>query len=75
MSDDDGDYEDGAYSDELDPAVFDDFVSQRAIAFVYLARFAEGAKDQTAKELTFTMMRKLSMSIRTPSTAELKVVD
>lgn len=75
MSDDDGEYEDGAYSDELDPTVFDDFVSQRAIAFVYLARFAEAAKDQTAKELTFTMMRKLSMSIKTPSTADLRSID
>jgi hypothetical protein len=73
--DDDGEYEDDAYTEEFDPTVFEDFVSQRAIAFVYLARFAEGAKDQTAKELTFTMMRKLSMSIRTPSTADLKVVD
>ena len=73
--DDDGDCEDGAYTEDFDPTVFDDFVSQRAIAFVYLARFAEGSKDQTAKELTFTMMRKLSMSIKTPSTADLKVVD
>jgi len=73
--DDDDDHEDSAYVDDFDPSVFDDFVSQRAVAFVYLARFAESAKDQTAKDLTFTMMRKLSMSIRTPSTADLKVVD
>jgi hypothetical protein len=73
MSDDDD--EDGAVVDDFDPSVFEDVVAQRAIAFVYLARFAEYAKDQTAKDLTFTMMRKISMSIKTPSTADLKLVD
>jgi hypothetical protein len=73
MSDDDND--DEVYLEEFDPSVFDDVVSQRAVAFVYLARFAEYAKDQTARELTFTMMRKINMSIKTPSTADLKVVD
>lgn len=71
MSDDDDD----AIVDDFDPSIFEDIVAQRAIAFVYLARFAEFAKDQTARELTFTMMRKISMSIKTPSTADLKVVE
>jgi hypothetical protein len=80
MSDDDDD--DGVYDDvamldlnDLDPAAFEDFVAQRAIAFCYLVRVSDTTKDQTAKELTFTMMRKVNMSIRTPSTADLKVVD
>ena len=73
MSNDNDD--DDAILDDFDPSVFEDIVAQRAIAFVYLARFAEFAKDQTARDLTFTMMRKISMSIRTPSTAELKVVE
>jgi hypothetical protein len=71
MSDDDDD----AIVDDFDPSIFEDVVAQRAIAFVYLARFAEFAKDQTARELTFTMMRKINMSIKTPSTADLKVVE
>lgn len=72
MSDDD---DDDAIVDDFDPSIFEDVVAQRAIAFVYLARFAEFAKDQTARELTFTMMRKINMSIKTPSTADLKVVE
>jgi len=72
MSDDDDDI---LVYDDISPDQFEDVVAQRAVAFVILARFAETAADQTAKELTFTMMRKISMSIRTPSTADLKVVD
>ena len=58
-----------------DMPIFEDPVAQRAYAFVHLAKFAEACEDQTTKDLTFTMMRKLSMSIKTPSTAELKVVE
>lgn len=72
MSDDDDAVTD---LDDFDPSIFEDVVAQRAVAFVYLARFAEIAQDQTAKELTYTMMRKVSMSIRTPGTAELKAFD
>ena len=77
MSGDEDDGDDDAVLDinDLDPAAFEDFVAQRAIAFCYLVRVSELARDQTAKELTFTMMRKVNMSIRTPSTADLKVVD
>lgn len=75
MSDDD-DMDDAALDlNDLDPTVFEDFVAQRAIAFCYLVRASEMARDQTAKELTFTMMRKVNMSIRTPSTADLKSID
>jgi hypothetical protein len=55
--------------------IFDDPVSQRAYAFVHLARFAEGAKDDVARDLTYTMMRKVCASIKTNSTADLKVID
>jgi hypothetical protein len=78
MSDDDDGIDDGATMldlNDLDPTAFEDFVAQRAIAFCYLVRVSDMISDQTAKELTFTMMRKVSMSIRTPSTADLKVVD
>lgn len=67
MSDDDD------FMEDTDPSSFEDYVAQRAAAFVLLARFADAAQDGTAKELTFTMMRKVSASIRTPSTAEVTV--
>ena len=66
--------EDDFPGEDLDPTAFEDPYAQRAIAFVALARFADTAVDQTAKDLTFTMMRKLSMSLRTPSTADLKII-
>jgi hypothetical protein len=78
MSDDDDGIDDSSTVldlNDLDHTVFEDFVAQRAIAFCYLVRVADTTADQTAKELTFTMMRKVSMSIRTPSTADLKVMD
>lgn len=79
MSDDDDDGIDDDLTifdiNDLDPGAFEDFVAQRAIAFCYLVRVSDMTKDQTAKELTFTMMRKVNMSIRTPSTADLKIVD
>jgi hypothetical protein len=73
MSEDDND--DNVISlDECDPENFIDPVAQRALAFVALARFAECVKDEKTKDLTFSMMRKITMSIKTPSTAELKVI-
>jgi hypothetical protein len=78
MSDDDDGMDDSSTMldlSDLDPTAFEDFVAQRAIAFCYLVRVSDMTNDQTAKELTFTMMRKVNMSIRTPSTADLKVVD
>lgn len=71
-SDDDGDLE---FMDDLDPGIFEDYIAQRAVAFCFLVRAAETAQDQTVKDLTFTMMRKVSMSIKTPSTADLKSID
>ena len=63
------------FLDDADPSVFIDPVAQRALAFVTLARFTEVAEDEKTKELTFSMMRKITMSIRTPSTAELKIIE
>lgn len=75
MSDDDDDGDDAVFDiNDLDPAAFEDFVAQRAIAFCYLVRVSDMTKDQTARDLTFTMMRKVSMSIRTPSTADIKIM-
>ena len=58
-----------------DLPLFDDPVSQRAYAFVHLAKFAENSTDDTARDLTYTMMRKVCASIRATSTADLKVID
>ena len=55
--------------------IFDDPVSQRAYAFVHLAKFAESSSDDTARDLTYTMMRKVCASIKTNSTADLKVIE
>jgi hypothetical protein len=63
------------YLDDADLSVFIDPVAQRVLAFVALARFAETAEDKNTRELTFSMMRKVTMSIRTPSTAELKSIE
>ena len=60
--------------DELDVAGFNDAIAQRVVAFVLLARFAEKVSDGTVQEITLSMMRKVVMSIKTPSTADLKVV-
>jgi hypothetical protein len=57
--------------EDIEVASFEDCYAQRAIAFCHLARFAEEATNETARDLTFTMMRKLSNSIKSPSTAEL----
>ena len=62
--------DDDDFIEDADPSSFEDYVAQRAAAFVLLARFADSANDGTAKELTFTMMRKVSASIKTPSTAD-----
>jgi hypothetical protein len=59
---------------EDDGAIFEDPVSQRAYAFVHLARYVEESTDDTARELTYSMMRKLCASIKTASTADLKVI-
>lgn len=74
MNDNDDD-DNVSYLDDADPSVFIDLVAQRALAFVVLARFTETAEDEKTKELTFSMMRKLTMSIKTPSTADLKAIE
>jgi len=55
--------------------IFDDAVSQRAYAFVHVAKFAEACEDTTVRDLTYTMMRKICSSIKTTSTAEVRVID
>lgn len=66
--DDDSDYE---YSD---PSSFEDYIAQRACAFVIVAKFADSVTDPDVKEITMTMLRKINSSIKTPSTAELKQI-
>jgi len=71
MSEDD---DNASLLDDLDVADFSDAIAQRVVAFVLLARFSETVSDGTVQEITLSMMRKVVMSIKTPSTAELKVV-
>jgi hypothetical protein len=61
--------------DDIDPSSYEDPIAQRAAAFVLLAVCADKLANETARDLTFTMMRKLSATIRTPSTAELKTFE
>jgi hypothetical protein len=60
---------------EYDDTVFDDPVAQRCYAFVHLAKYAETSSDPTARDLTYTMMRKVCSSIKATSTADLRVID
>lgn len=71
MSDNDN----GDTDDLADPFYYDDSVSQRAMAFYYVAKLSETVKDKAVKELCLTMLRKLNGSIRAPSTAELRAID
>ena len=54
---------------------FDDPVSQRAYAFVHLGKFVETCEDPIARDLTYTMMRKVCSSIKATSTADIKLLD
>jgi hypothetical protein len=69
------DNDDLSTGEAIAPELFFDIVAQRAIAFVHVARFAETSTDKRVKDLTLQMMSKLCMSIRVPSTAELKVMN
>jgi hypothetical protein len=61
--------------DLSDPFYYDDSVSQRAMAFYYVAKLSDTVKDKAIKELCLTMLRKLNGSIRAPSTAELRSIE
>ena len=56
--------------DDFDPTSFEDPIAQRASAFVQLAHCADSLKNDETRGLVHTMMRKVSASIRAPSTAE-----
>ena len=71
MSDNNNDGPDGL----ADPFYYDDSISQRAMAFYYVAKLSDVVKDKATKELCLTMLRKLNSSIKAPSTAELHAVD
>lgn len=58
-----------------DPFVYEDQISQRAMAFYHVARLTDGVQDEAVKDLCLTMLRKLNASIRTPSTAELRSIE
>ena len=71
MSDNNNEGPDGL----ADPFYYDDSISQRAMAFYYVARLSDTVKDKATKELCLTMLRKLNGSIKAPSTAELLSID
>ena len=53
---------------------YGDVVAQRAIAFCTVGKLADSVKDEAIKELCFTMMRKLTASIKAPSTADVRLI-
>ncbi len=55
---------------DVDPSSYEDPIAQRAGAFVHLAMCADNLKNDETRGLVHTMMRKVSASIRAPSTAE-----
>ncbi len=69
------DNDDDDTADLADPFSYDDSVSQRAMAFYYVAKLSDTIKDKAIKELCLTMLRKLNGSIKAPSTAELRAID
>ncbi len=71
MSDNNNDGIDGL----SDPFYYEDSISQRAMAFYYVAKISDAVKDKAVKELCLTMLRKLNSSIKAPSTAELHAID
>ena len=58
-----------------DPFGFDDTLSQRTMAFYHIAHLTDNVKDDAVKDLCMTMLRKINSSIRTPSTAEIHVIE
>ena len=58
-----------------DPFYYDNSVSQRAMAFYYVAKLSDTVKDKAIKELCLTMLRKLNGSIKAPATAELRSIE
>ncbi|MGD0185088.1 MAG: hypothetical protein ABSC25_07520 [Roseiarcus sp.] len=71
MSDNNNDDADGL----ADPFYYEDSISQRAMAFYYVAKISDTVKDKAVRELCLTMLRKLNSSIKAPSTAELHAID
>ncbi len=62
MSDNNNDGPDGL----ADPFYYDDSISQRAMAFYYVAKLSDVVKDKATKELCLTMLRKLNSTSRRP---------
>jgi hypothetical protein len=56
------------------PTDFQDVVSQRAIAFCNLAKLADNVRDSAIKDLCLKMMEKVSASVKSPSTAEVRLL-
>jgi hypothetical protein len=69
------DNNDNDTNDLADPFYYDDSVSQRAMAFYYVAKLSDTIKDKALKELCMTMLRKLNATVKAPSSAELRSIE
>jgi hypothetical protein len=69
------DNNDNDTSDLSDPFYYDDSVSQRAMAFYYVAKLSDTIKDEAVKELCVTMLRKLNASVKAPPAADLRSIE
>jgi vacuolar-type H+-ATPase subunit F/Vma7 len=61
MREDDDDY---VYEAESAEGLFHDFVSQRGMAFVLVARFAAETQDKEIRQLSIHMLKKIILSIQ-----------
>jgi hypothetical protein len=69
------DNNDNDMNDLSDPFYYDYSISQRAMAFYYLAKLSDTIKDKATKELCLTMLRKLNASVKSPASAELRSIE
>jgi hypothetical protein len=70
--DDDDDIVTLVDAEDLD--IYSDALAQRMMAFVSLANCADNLSGEDTKDLVHAMMKKVTSSIKSSSTADLKVI-
>jgi hypothetical protein len=60
--------------DAEDADIYSDALAQRMMAFVSLANCADNLSGEDTKDLVHAMMKKVTSSIKSSSTADLKVI-
>jgi hypothetical protein len=60
--------------DAEDSDIYSDALAQRMMAFVSLANCADNLAGEETKDLVHAMMKKVTSTIKAPSTADLKVI-